>query len=387
MLEIGSVFENRFEIIKKIGDGGMSLVYQVRDLQSDTLYALKEAFITEENRSMLLSESDIMEKLSHPSFPRLIYKKESGASLYLVMEYIDGYTLEDIISAEKQIDEAIVVDWFIQIGEVLRYLHGLDTSIIHRDLKPSNIMLEKSGCIRIVDFGIAQEYQDQAAKVEIAALTRGYAAPEQYDSRYSLDVRTDIYALAVTMHYLLTGKNPNEPPYVFRPIKKLRHDVSFAIEHIVKKCLQPNPNKRYPNVELLLQDLKNIDLFENELTSRVRWKKILIGSVSALVITVSLIAYSLNYLTQQNKIQKYYYFLEQSEIADTLDESVQNVNKAIELSPDNPEAYIKYAEIMVKYDNLDDAIDYINNILIIKFPDIYEDHAFLILVQDIENHK
>ena len=89
-------------------------------------------------------------------------------------------------------------------------------------------------------------------------MTRGYAAPEQYDNRYRDDVRTDIYALGVTMHYMLTGKNPNKPPYHFRPVRKLNSELSLAVEFIVGKCLQPNPDKRYSNALELFRELDDI---------------------------------------------------------------------------------------------------------------------------------
>lgn len=387
MLEIGSLFENRFEILREIGQGGMGTVYLVRDVQSSVCYALKEERITDANRSLLLSEAAIMEKLSHLALPKLILKKEQKEFLYLVMEYIDGSTLEDIILDNGPVDEPLVIDWFIQVGEVLRYLHSLETPVVYRDLKPSNIMLEKSGKIRIIDFGIAQEYQDQSAKVEVAALTRGYAAPEQYDRRYSLDVRTDIYALAVTMHYLLTGKDPNQPPYVFRPVRKLRHDVSYSIEHIIKKCLQPNPDRRYANVELLLNDLHSINTLEKDLRSRENWKRVLTISTAALVVIVSLIAYYFNFRTRKNEIQQYYHYIEQASESSSLEEAAQNITLAIELSPDNPEAYISYAEILIKHDRRNEAVDYINETIIIEFPDIYENNDFLVLIQEIENSQ
>ena len=184
MLIIGDVFDERYKIIKKIGQGGMGAVFLAVDSLDGSNWAIKEEKITEQNRKLLFSEAEIMEKVTYPAFPRLRYKKEVNGYLYLVMEYIDGHTLEDEISSKKKISESQAVEWFKQICNALIYLHGLDSPIVYRDFKPSNLMVEKTGKIRIIDLGIAQQYQGDGAKVDMAVLTRGYAAPEQYNKRY-----------------------------------------------------------------------------------------------------------------------------------------------------------------------------------------------------------
>lgn len=384
MLEINHIFDNRFEILKIIGQGGMGTVYLVKDLQDQSVWALKEQMITDINRKLLISEAELLGKLTHPSLPKLRYRKEKDGYLYLVMDYVDGYTLEDLIKSGQKTDEKTIINWFIQISRVLEYLHGLETPVVYRDFKPSNIMIEQSGNVKIIDFGIAQEYNGEKANVEIAALTRGYAAPEQYDSRYHLDVRTDIYSLGVTMHYLVTGKDPNKPPFHFRPVRKLAPGASRAIEKILKKCLQPSPDKRYGNVSQLLEDLTHIDKMERDIRERNRWQAILTAACTAAVVVAALIIYTMNRNVREREIQDYYNYFIQAREAESFDEAMALLSQAIDNNPDNPEAYIEAAEVYGKYGLYEEELQYIQEEIIARFPDIYENEEFLELIEELD---
>lgn len=384
MLEIGSIFDSQLKIIEVIGQGGMGVVYLARDLADGTEWALKEQRITRDNRGLLVSEAELLRRLSHPALPKLRYWRETDQFFYLVMEYIEGYTLEDVILAKGRVGETLAIEWFIQICRVLNYLHGLETPVVYRDFKPSNIMLDGSGNIRIIDFGIAQEYQNRSAKAKVVALTRGYAAPEQYDGRYYLDARTDIYALAVTMHYLLTGKDPNKPPYHFRPVRKLQKSLSYGIEFILKKCLQPNPDKRYRDVSQLLEDLEHMDALERRLKRSVIQKRAAGAAAAVLALSASVSVYYLNLKSRTSEIEQYYVWIEQAETAGSLEPMLQRLERAMELSPENPEAYILYAGAYVTYGQPEIALEFIDREIIPRFPDIYQDDGFLALIQEIE---
>lgn len=384
MLEINSIFEEQYKVIKAIGKGGMGRVYLVKNLQDQSVWALKEQAITDTNRKLLISESELLGRLTHPALPRLKGKKEKDGYLYLLMDYVDGCTMEEIIKSGKKVDERTVIKWFIQIGRVLEYLHSLETPVVYRDLKPSNIMIELSGNVKIIDFGIAQEYSGEKANVKIAALTRGYAAPEQYDSRYYLDARTDIYALGVTMHYLITGKNPNKPPYHFRAVRKLAPAASYAIEEILKKCLQPNPDKRYPSVKSLLDDLIHIDQMEKKIRKRKRRKRILVGTSMSAVMVAALIIYALNREARESEIHTYYDYFIQAREAQSFDKAKELLNMAINSNPDNPEAYIEMAEMYGRYGHYEEELRYIQEEIVTKFPEIYENKDFLTLVEELD---
>lgn len=387
MLAVNEIFNQKYRIIKSVGHGGMGTVYLSVDISNQTTWAIKEELITEQNKSLLFSEAEIMARVSHPAFPRFLSKIEINGFLYIIMEYVEGLTLEDIIEEKSVIEEPKVIDWFKQACVALQYLHGLKTPIVYRDFKPSNIMLDTNGRIRIIDLGIALEYRGGGAKAEIAVLTKGYAAPEQYNKRYKLDERTDIYALAVTMHYMITGKNPNTPPYEFEPVRKLQKNTSRAIERILKKCLQPNPDKRYANVGLLLNDLNRINEMQKQLVSRIKKQRIVASSILGMIIVMAVVIYAIILNVQMKTIEKYYSYLEQATGANTLEEAQAAASLAIDISPENPDAYIVYASLYIDYNDIDDAYAYINDVIIIKFPEIYSNQNFLSLLQKIENYQ
>lgn len=388
MLETNSLLDNRYRIDKVIGSGGMGTVYLATDMTDHTVWAIKEQQMNAANRRILLSEAEMMEKLSHPAFPRLRGKKEVNGVLYIVMEYINGITLSKLLAEQGPLPEDEVISIFRQVADALIYLHELETPIVYRDFKTSNLMLEQSGRVRIIDLGIAQEYSSESgAEVKAVALTRGYAAPEQYNKRYKLDTRADIYALGVTMHFLITGKNPNKPPYVFVPIRKLRKDASPALELIIKKCLQPNPDNRYTNARQLAYDLDRIDELNAKLRERSRLRKILAAVAAALILSVSLTVYLINLNSQAVSVNEYYAYMESAESAETLDDALASLQAAIDHSPDNPEAYILYAEKYAEFGQIEKAYEYINETIIPRFPEIYNNQDFLDLVTRLElNH-
>lgn len=199
--------------------------------------------------------------------PRIVDIFEDADSIYIVEDFVEGITLEDLLEQEGSIEEALGFQWFRDLCEVLNYLHGQEPNpIIYRDIKPSNIMLQPDGTLKLIDFGIAREYKQDSDADTTYVGTRGYAAPEQF-GRAQTDARTDIYSLGVTVYHLLTGKSPYEPPYGFVPVRELNPELSRGIEHILDKCIQPEPDARYQSVDELLDDLKHIYRFD------LAWKK------------------------------------------------------------------------------------------------------------------
>ncbi len=385
MLEINSILDNRYRIDKVIGSGGMGTVFLTTDMTDHTQWAVKEQKINPSNRRRLLLEAEMMEKVTHPAFPRLRSKKESNGFLYIVMEYIRGVTLSKILAEQGALPESEALSIFRQVADALIYLHDLETPIVYRDFKTSNLMLEESGRVRIIDLGIAQEYSSESgAEVKTVALTRGYAAPEQYNKRYKLDTRADIYALGVTMHYLVTGKNPNKPPYVFAPIRKLCPEASRALELIIKKCLQPNPDNRYANARQLAYDLNRIDELDAKLRERLRLRKILAAVSAALILSVALAVYMINLNSQTDSVNEYYSYIESAQKAETLEDALASLQAAIDHSPENPEAYIQYAEKYAEFGQTEKAYEYINETIIPHFPEIYNNQDFLNLVSQLE---
>lgn len=390
MLREEDIILQQYRICRLLGNGGMGNVYLAEDIIDGTRWAVKIGEFDEKNHALLRSEVEIQVKLNHPALPKIRQSFEDDHSLYIIMEYVEGQTLEELLKKNGFIPEQTVIRWFLQICDVLVYLHGRETPIVYRDLKPSNIMVQPSGDIKIIDFGIAQEYrQNQKLDKAVMALTRGYAAPEQYDSRYLADVRTDIYALGVTVHYMLTGKNPNTPPFHFSPVRKLNLAISYAMEYIVKKCIQPNPDKRYKNAIELQNELNHIQALE-ELLKKKRGKKIagaVAGAVGVICIAVATF-FSVN-IYRVNTISEYYTNLEQAQNdvnRGDFEDALQKYEEAIETQPEAWEAYLGVADIYLKQGKYEECYECLKGAAD-KFPNLFENKQFLEIMDKLyENY-
>lgn len=257
-----TVLGDRYIVVRTLGQGGMGAVYQALDTRlNNTPVAIKE-MSTQAVRGNLQGaiaafkkEASMLISLRHHALPRIMdFFAQGEDRWYLVMDYIDGETLKEITDRRGLIPEAEVLDWAVQLSEILDYLHIQEPPIIFRDLKPSNIMLTPSGQIKLIDFGIARHFQ-QGNKTDTAAYgSSGFAPPEQYGENQT-DARADIYAFGATMHYLLTGKDPSSTPFMFQPPGQLVK-VSPAFETIIMRCLELNVEKRPTSVMDMLLILK-----------------------------------------------------------------------------------------------------------------------------------
>lgn len=268
MLEIGTVFDGKYRILSKIGQGGMSTVYLAINEKANKPWAIKEVRKDgiqnfEVVKQSLLTETDLLKKLSHPNLPSIIDIIEQDENFLIVMDYIEGITLDKVISENGPRSQEDVVSWAIQLCDVLQYLHTREPSVIYRDMKPSNVMLKYDGSVVLIDFGTAREYKERAMGDTTCLGTQGYAAPEQFGGKGQTDARTDIYCLGATMYHLLTGHNPSEPPYEMYPITHWDSSLSSGLEGIIQKCTQKNPADRYQSAQELmyaLQNYKDLDL-------------------------------------------------------------------------------------------------------------------------------
>ena len=212
MAEIGSVIDGKYEILTEIGHGGMSVVYLAMDTHLNKQWAVKEIKKKGSGKNdeivvnSLLAEANMMKRLDHPSLPRIVDIIDNGITIYVVMDYIEGESLDKILAEYGAQPEELVIGWAKQLCDALSYLHSQKPPIIYRDMKPANVMLKPEGNIKIIDFGIAREYKEQSLADTTVLGTKGYAPPEQYSGQ--TDARSDIYALGMTMHHLLTGIDP-----------------------------------------------------------------------------------------------------------------------------------------------------------------------------------
>jgi outer membrane protein assembly factor BamB/tRNA A-37 threonylcarbamoyl transferase component Bud32 len=266
----GHLLQDRYRILGLLALGGMSTVYRAQDLhfsQVTRLCVVKEMLHTTADpqvRTMMASrferEANILASLNHPGIVQVYdFFSESDRS-YLILEHVDGKNLDIILGdTEGFLPEAQVVNWAIQVCEVLSYLHSHEPQpIIFRDTKPANIMVDSHGRIRLVDFGIARIFQSGHKGTMIG--TEGYNPPEQY--RGFAEPRVDIYALGATMHHLLSKQDPRmEAPFSFheRPIHNTNPTVSRELTEIVNRALQYDINKRYGSAEEMRRALMSLN--------------------------------------------------------------------------------------------------------------------------------
>jgi len=259
-LQSGSVLMNRYAIQEVIGIGGMGAVYRARDLHFPNavkLVAVKEMIIQARDplvRQTIVQnferEANILVALEHPSIPRIFDYFSYNERSYLVLEFINGKDVEEMLAQSQNFyPEEQVIQWAIELCDVLTFLHNHKPEpIIFRDMKPSNVMVNQNNHIILIDFGIAKNFRSNQKGTMIG--TEGYSPPEQY--RGEASPQADIYALGATLHHILTRKDPRlEPPFTFgdRPVRKYNPAISQEMEEVVSKALQYNPSDRYQSAQ------------------------------------------------------------------------------------------------------------------------------------------
>lgn len=265
MAEVGDVIDGKYEVLSLVGQGGMSRVWLARDRRLNKLWAVKEIGRTARDVNnevvvqSLITEANLMKRLDHPMLPRVVDIIEDGRTIFVVMDYIEGTSLKQAMrEAGRPMNEQDVIDWGIQLCDVLEYLHSRKPPVIYRDMKPDNIMLREDGTVRLIDFGIAREYKEGKNSDTKVLGTRGYAAPEQFSHDAQTDARTDVYALGVTLYVLVTGRAASKETY-WQPIRRINPALSEGLEHIIAKATQANPADRYQTASDMRYDLENYE--------------------------------------------------------------------------------------------------------------------------------
>ena len=244
MIEANSIIGGRYRVTKPLGGGGMKMVYLAEDMRlASRLCALAEMVDSFTDPTMqqqavaaFQREADMLAQLSNEHIPRVFDRFSDQNHHYLVMEFIDGVTLEDELKANNgKLEADRVIDIALQVLDTLQYLHNLEPPVVYRDLKPSNVMLGRNGQVKLIDFGIARFFLPQSNATMIG--TQGYAPPEQYRGR--AESRSDLYALGATMHHALSGRDPAaEPPFSFPKLRTLCIDINPALADLVDQALE-----------------------------------------------------------------------------------------------------------------------------------------------------
>ncbi len=359
-MEIGSVIDEKYEILKQIGAGGMSRVYLARDMHLKKQWAVKEVLKQENGRddavisSSLLAEAEIMKRLDHPALPRIVDILEDEDRLCIVMDYIEGESLDRILKEHGALPEGLVINWAKQIGDALFYLHSRKPPIIYRDMKPSNVILGPEGNIKIIDFGIAREYKEKSRADTTILGTRGYASPEHYGARQT-DARSDIYTLGMTLHHLLTDVSPRVPGYVYRPVRYWNPKLSIGVETVIDRCTAIDPKERYPDCRALLYDLEHISCLTADYQKKQK-RHLRIFLVTASFAAVLFTAGFSFRLGETRLTREQYDALLSVHSSLSLEEKWKNYEEAIAIRPADPTAYQCLVEAIEEEGPFDSAV-------------------------------
>ena len=252
MFYSGEVLENRYKIIREIGEGGTGVIYLGWHMHLQKEVVIKKIKNEIATRINVRAEVDILKKLHHTGLPQVYDYVEIGAETYTVMEYIPGNDLQYYINRGNRFSEKDLLSWFIQLSEVLKYLHSFQPRILHSDIKPGNIMLTPEGKVYLIDFNISLDGQQRSV---LNGISSYYAAPEQYydaqillgrqnASLIPLDGRMDIYSLGSVFYSLISGIRPTITPEQQYPIMQLDVPYSDGLKTIIDRCMKWNPNER-----------------------------------------------------------------------------------------------------------------------------------------------
>ncbi len=260
-----TLLANRYRLVSRIGQGGMGAVYKAIDTNfNDRPVAIKEMSSVglspsgvQEAEDAFKREAHLLAGLLHPNLPRIYDHFTENDRSYLVMDFIEGQTLEEYLEETGGGPQPLqkVLNWAEQICDVLSYLHTQQPPVIFRDLKPSNVMISKSGHVYLIDFGIARIFKPGKQHDTVALGSPGYAAPEQYGKAQSTP-RSDVYSLGALLHYLLTGVDPSDQPFFFAPASQKNPAVSRDLEALLQRMLEMDAQKRPASAQEVLDELR-----------------------------------------------------------------------------------------------------------------------------------
>ena len=260
MIAPNTILQNRYQIIRQIGQGGMGAVYMARDQRLHSVVALKESFYSDEQmRRAFEREAELLANLHHPALPNVIDHFREGDVQFLVMQFIPGEDLGAMMESKGgpfSPDE--VTAWADQLLDALDYLHTQEPPIIHRDIKPQNMKLTGRGQIILLDFGLAKGTAGQMTSIgassSVFGFTPNFAPLEQIQSA-GTDARSDLYALAATLYYLMTGVVPPDAltrasslvrgqPDPLKPASEVNAQIPAPVAAVLHAAMAQNPDER-----------------------------------------------------------------------------------------------------------------------------------------------
>jgi eukaryotic-like serine/threonine-protein kinase len=267
---IGTLFDQRYQIERKLGAGGMADVYLAEDQELGRRVAIKILNGRHANDGQFIErfrrEAKNAAALNHPNIVSIYDRGEAEDTYYIAMEYLDGRTLKELIVGHGQAPVRVAVEYARQILSALRFAHR--HGIVHRDIKPHNVLVDREGRVKVTDFGIARAGTSQMTETGSIVGTAQYLSPEQAKGG-EVDQRSDLYSLGVVLYELLTGKTPfeGETPVEIamkhlsnapQPPSELRADIPPELDMVVLRALAKDPNERYQSADEMEGDLDRV---------------------------------------------------------------------------------------------------------------------------------
>lgn len=253
---------------KTLGAGATATVYLAQRPGSKEMYALKYSPYSER----IQREAEILKRLHHTGFPRYIEEGRETPGAYLVMEYLQGITLQQLMEQYPAgMPEQMALGIGMDVASALAYLHSCQPTYIYRDLKAANVMITLDGRARLVDLGAAVCLEAMGEKADRAG-TYGYSAPEQFWEEVRITPACDIYGMGKLLAFLLTGQDPGKPPYDTVKYYSRHYGIRREIKLLLDRCLQSDPQLRYPDASFLTADLAAQRAGKYRLRDRIRAK-------------------------------------------------------------------------------------------------------------------
>src|SRR6266487_41318 len=269
MLTQRHTLKQRYVILDQAGRGGFGAVYKASDTQfGNRLVAVKEMSQSNLGTQEFVAATEafrhealLLAGLTHPNLPRIYEQFTDTGRTYLVMDFIEGETLEAHLNGlgGKKMSLEKIFEIALQLCSVLDYLHTRNPAIIFRDLKPANIMLTNGGHVYLIDFGIARHFKPGQNRDTTALGSSGYAPPEQYGKSQTTP-RADIYSLGATLHQLITGDDPSETPFHFAPIQLTNQPALRGLDTLIASMVSVDISKRPASIAMVRQELLRIAL-------------------------------------------------------------------------------------------------------------------------------
>ena len=252
----------KYKVVTPLGSGGFGAVYLARDTWLDKDVAIKVPHRQNINVSELLREPRLLAALDHPNIVSVTTAEKQENVFFIVMEYVPGDTLEDLIASDGPLEVARALDFALQVCEAVQHAH--DQGVVHRDLRPPNMLISETGVLKVADFGTSR-FLEMATRGTTVIGSPPYMAPEQFEGKAVF--ASDIYSLGITMYQMLTGSLPYDTPApsdldrlmrgeLVEPLRLRNPSIPTGVNDIVMRAMAPDLAMRYQNAADLLADLK-----------------------------------------------------------------------------------------------------------------------------------